>query len=72
MKTHLKYEHRSEGDRYLLKLFRDYVFHQVDENGRPVLDFGHVVECLNKVTIVSGIDVGIKAACSWMLAMTQN
>ncbi|KAI9360054.1 kinase-like domain-containing protein [Zopfochytrium polystomum] len=37
------------GDRYLLKLFRDYVFHQVDENGRPVLDMSHVVQCLNKL-----------------------
>lgn len=37
------------GDRYLLKLFRDFVFHQVYEDGTPVIDFGHVVECLNKV-----------------------
>jgi PAB-dependent poly(A)-specific ribonuclease subunit 3 len=39
------------GDRYLLKLFRDYVFHQVYEDGSPVVDFGHVVECLNKVKL---------------------
>jgi PAB-dependent poly(A)-specific ribonuclease subunit 3 len=38
------------GDRYLLKLFRDYVFHQVDENGRPVVDLAHVISCLNKVS----------------------
>ncbi|ETV69055.1 hypothetical protein, variant 1 [Aphanomyces astaci] len=37
------------GDRYLLQLFRDYVFHQVDELNRPVVDFGHVVDCLNKL-----------------------
>lgn len=37
------------GDRYIIKLFRDYVFHQVDENGRPVTDLSHVVTCLNKV-----------------------
>lgn len=37
------------GDRYPLKLFRDYVFHQVDANGRPVLDVAHVLECLNKL-----------------------
>lgn len=37
------------GDRYLLKLFRDYVFHQVYEDGNPVLDYAHVVDCLNKV-----------------------
>lgn len=37
------------GDRYLLKLFRDYVFHQVDENNDPVLNLAHVVSCLNKV-----------------------
>mmetsp|Transcript_19403 Transcript_19403/g.21577 ORF Transcript_19403/g.21577 Transcript_19403/m.21577 type:complete len:606 (+) Transcript_19403:95-1912(+) len=37
------------GDRYLLKLFRDYTFHQVYEDGNPVIDFAHVVECLNKL-----------------------
>ncbi|KAI8928074.1 hypothetical protein BC831DRAFT_503639 [Entophlyctis helioformis] len=41
------------GDTYLLKLFRDYVFHQVDENGAPVLEFSHVLQCLNK------LDVGV-------------
>jgi PAB-dependent poly(A)-specific ribonuclease subunit 3 len=38
-------------DRYLLKLFRDFVFHQVDEDAAPVLDFSHVVEALNKLDI---------------------
>ncbi len=37
------------GDRYLLKLLRDYIFHQVYEDGSPVIDIAHVVECLNKV-----------------------
>lgn len=41
------------GDRYLLKLFRDFVFHQVYDDGAPVVDWGHVVECLNK------LDVGV-------------
>ncbi|KAF0727110.1 hypothetical protein Ae201684_014846 [Aphanomyces euteiches] len=41
------------GDRYLLQLFRDYVFHQVDEMNRPVVDFGHVVDCLNKLDSAS-------------------
>lgn len=39
------------GDRYILKLFRDYVFHQVDENGNPYMDFGHVIESLNKLDL---------------------
>eukprot|EP00842_Homolaphlyctis_polyrhiza_P005673 jgi/Hompol1/6106/HPOL_002173-RA len=37
------------GDIYLLKLFRDYVFHQVDENGAPLIDLAHVLQCLNKL-----------------------
>ncbi|RKF60754.1 PAN2-PAN3 deadenylation complex subunit PAN3 [Erysiphe neolycopersici] len=37
------------GERYILKLFRDYVFHQVDAQGKPVLDLGHILECLNKL-----------------------
>lgn len=37
------------GDRYMLKLFRDYLFHQVDETGAPWIDMAHIVQCLNKV-----------------------
>ncbi|KIW87050.1 uncharacterized protein Z519_12347 [Cladophialophora bantiana CBS 173.52] len=37
------------GERYFLKLFRDYVFHQVDAQNRPVVDLGHVLTCLNKL-----------------------
>ena len=55
------------GDRYVIKvratgretrlmtqLFRDYIFHQVDERGRPVLDLSHVLTCLNKLD--AGVD----------------
>jgi len=37
------------GDCYILKLFRDFVFHQADGGGRPVMDVGHVVSSLNKL-----------------------
>lgn len=37
------------GDRYMLKLFRDYVFHQVDSNGQPIVNIGHMMSCLNKL-----------------------
>ena len=63
----------------MLKLFRDYVFHQacsaqygvlltvtqgsatkgvcvalqVNEEGKPVLDLAHVIECLNKLEVGS-------------------
>ncbi|CUS10682.1 unnamed protein product [Tuber aestivum] len=42
------------GDRYYLKLFRDYVFHSVDENNNPVVDMAHVLTCLNKLD--AGVD----------------
>lgn len=42
------------GDRYIIKLFRDYVFHQVDEHGRPVVNMSHVLTCLNKLD--AGVD----------------
>jgi len=42
------------GDRYVVKLFRDYLFHQVDEESRPVLDIGHIADSLAKV------DVGVR------------
>lgn len=37
------------GDRYLLKLFRDYLFHQVLPSGAPWVDLSHIVQSLNKV-----------------------
>lgn len=37
------------GDRYMLKLFRDYLFHSVTEEGIPWLDHAHIVQCLNKL-----------------------
>ena len=51
------------GDRYMLKLFRDFMFHQVDsylvtehrlslqvmEDGRPFLDMAHVITSLNRL-----------------------
>jgi len=44
----------SETDqRYVVKLFRDYVFHQVDDNERPWMDLGHIVDCLNKLDVGS-------------------
>ena len=49
------------GDRYILKLFRDYLFHQQagapsehvegSTASDPVLDMGHVLTALNKVDV---------------------
>ncbi|KHJ85868.1 hypothetical protein OESDEN_14396 [Oesophagostomum dentatum] len=33
----------------MIKLFRDYVFHQVTESGKPWMDMAHIVQCLNKL-----------------------
>lgn len=46
------------GERYMLKLFRDYVFHQVDGNGNPVMDMGHIIRCLNRLDV--GTDENIR------------
>jgi PAB-dependent poly(A)-specific ribonuclease subunit 3 len=43
----------------MLKLFRDYLFHQVSEDGRPWLDMSHVVQCLNKLDTGAPEKVGI-------------
>lgn len=37
------------GDCYVLTLFRDFVFHQADGAGNPIMDLGHVVTALNKL-----------------------
>ncbi|KAJ2717298.1 PAB-dependent poly(A)-specific ribonuclease subunit 3 [Coemansia spiralis] len=42
------------GDSYLAALFRDYVFHAVDENGVPTTDMAHVIGNLNKLDVGSG------------------
>jgi PAB-dependent poly(A)-specific ribonuclease subunit 3 len=48
-----EYEHNPQwsetGERYYLKLFRDYVFHAVDADGKPVVDLGHVMGSLAKL-----------------------
>jgi len=54
------------GDRYMLKLFRDYVFHQIMEDGRPWLDMAHVVSCLNK------LDSGLNEKVCLMSRDEQN
>jgi PAB-dependent poly(A)-specific ribonuclease subunit 3 len=50
-RTHLLEDWRwaSTGDRYIVQLFRDYIFYQNDESGRPFFDLGHVSDCLAKV-----------------------
>lgn len=48
-----EYGHYETGDRYLLKLFRSYLFHQVSPNGTPFMDLFHVINCLNKLDSAS-------------------
>ena len=47
-----------QGSRAVFGLFRDYVFHQVDAQGRPVVDMGHMLACLNKLDV--GVDEKLK------------
>jgi PAB-dependent poly(A)-specific ribonuclease subunit 3 len=47
------------GERYYLKLFRDYVFHQVDANGHPVTDLAHILDCLNKLDAGTDERIGL-------------
>ncbi|SCU88541.1 LAME_0E00276g1_1 [Lachancea meyersii CBS 8951] len=37
------------GDKFPIILFYDYVFHQSNELGRPVMDLTHVLRCLNRL-----------------------
>ncbi|XP_014671544.1 PREDICTED: PAB-dependent poly(A)-specific ribonuclease subunit PAN3-like [Priapulus caudatus] len=54
------------GDRYLLKLFRDYLFHQVREDGTPWIDMAHIVQCINK------LDAGVPEKVQLMSRDEQN
>lgn len=42
------------GERFPLKMFRDFLFYQEDENGKAVVDMAHVLRHLNK------LDAGIE------------
>ncbi|CCD23672.1 PAN-complex poly(A)-binding subunit PAN3 NDAI_0C00120 [Naumovozyma dairenensis CBS 421] len=42
------------GEKFPIILFYDYVFHQLDSNGKPIMDLTHVLRCLNK------LDAGIQ------------
>ncbi|CBY09660.1 unnamed protein product [Oikopleura dioica] len=48
-----EYGQYETGDRYLLKLFRNYLYHQVGPNGTPFMDLFHVISCLNKLDSAS-------------------
>ncbi|SCU94523.1 LAFA_0F22320g1_1 [Lachancea sp. 'fantastica'] len=37
------------GERFPIVLFYDYVFHQTNESGKPVMDLTHVLRCLNRL-----------------------
>jgi PAB-dependent poly(A)-specific ribonuclease subunit 3 len=37
------------GERYYIKLFRDYVFHAVNASGRPITDLSHIIGCLSRL-----------------------
>ncbi len=50
---HLDPNWSETGDRYMLKLFRDYLFHQLTDDGRPWVDLGHIISNLNKLDIGS-------------------
>lgn len=54
------------GERYYLRLFRDYVFHQVDADGRPVIDLGYILGCLNK------LDAGVEEKVMLVSRDEQN
>ncbi|XP_013189159.1 PAN2-PAN3 deadenylation complex subunit PAN3 [Amyelois transitella] len=54
------------GDRYMLKLFRDYLFHAVSPDGRPWLDQAHLTHCLNQ------LDTGSEAKVELMSRDEQS
>merc|ERR1712096_64428 len=39
------------GAKYALSLFKDYLYHQRGERGEAVVDFGHIIECLNMLDV---------------------
>lgn len=60
------------GDRYMLKLFRDYLFHQVNEEGRPWLDMSHIIQTLNKLDSGSSDTVNYTSLYFYFLKYLSN
>ena len=52
------------GDLYLLKLYRDFLLHQTWEDRTPSLDWGHIVESLNKLD--AGLPEKVRAAVCFL------
>ena len=68
---------RSEtSERYMLKLFREFVFHQVDSYGAPIVDLAHIVLNLNKVRSTQNLkkrrDTFLLVVFSWMRALMRR
>lgn len=40
-------------DRYMLTLFRDYLFHQMSEDRRPWMDINQIIHSLTKLMVGS-------------------
>ncbi len=52
------------GDRYILKLFRDFIFHSIGFEGEPIVDMAHIVQCLNKVKTNNNFQKNCFYVCS--------
>lgn len=48
----------------MLKLFRDYLFHSVADDGRPWLDHAHIVQCLNRLDAGTMEKVSVGDECA--------
>lgn len=48
------------GDRYMLTLFRDYLYHQMSEDRRPWIDINQIIHSLNKLLDGSSEKVVVK------------
>ncbi|CUS24916.1 LAQU0S21e01332g1_1 [Lachancea quebecensis] len=49
MESRIDINWSESGEKFPIILFYDYVFHQADESGKPVMDLTHVLRCLNKL-----------------------
>lgn len=47
-------QYPNNGDRDPMKLLRDYIFHPVDQENKPVIDLARILDCLQKLD--AGVD----------------
>ena len=60
------------GDRFLVRMFSNFLFRQIDENGQPWLQISHIVAGLNKVSEFLELPLFLKSKKDPLIFSVEN